>query len=65
LIEAAKPNLAVFKFPPVTQAPTAMFAFHSSVEFVAGCPPNAIADVVVPPPPNSGLAKFKSFVSDH
>ena len=52
--------LEVFILPPVTQAPTAMFAFHSSVAAVADgvLPPNTTPVVCVPPPPRPALAVF-------
>jgi len=58
--------LAVFKLPPVTQAPVAMFAFHSSViapTVGTGEPPKPKAKVLVPVPSNLSLPVFKSFVS--
>ena len=46
----AKSRLAVFKFPPVIQEPTAIFAFHSSVAAVSdGVPPPATKPAVADP----------------
>ena len=63
-----KPFLAVFKLPPVDQAPTGAPApVHSSATPVspdpALYPPAAIADPVVPPPAKPYLATDKSPVS--
>ena len=50
--DPAKDCLAVFKLPPVDQAPTGMPVFHSSVAVVVGgiLPPAIIPAVVLPAP---------------